>query len=134
MSVERTTAVKAPRRVLVIEDEPSVATFLRRALQRRGYEVVPADSGAGALKLLQAGDFEGIISDFRTPGGVNGADLHDWLTRNRPELVGRTIFVTGDTVSDETAALLERTGIPCVEKPFRVRELMAAVEEIIGRR
>jgi DNA-binding response OmpR family regulator len=133
MTAEHACDAKARPRVLVIEDEPSVATFMRTALQRRGYEVVPAESGAGGLKLLEAGDFQGIISDFRTPGGVNGADLHDWLTRNRPELVARTIFVTGDTVSEETAALLGRTGTPCVEKPFRVRELMAVVEEIIGR-
>lgn len=120
-------------RVLVIEDEPSVATFVQTALQRRGYEVVATSSAAGGLKLLASDNFQGVISDFRTPGGVNGADLHEWLRRNRPELAGRTIFITGDTVSDETAALLARTGTPCVEKPFRVQEFLAAVEKTIGK-
>src|SRR5208282_5493582 len=55
-------------RILVIEDEPSVAAFLRTALERRGYEVVPSPSAVGGLQMLVSGDFQGVISDFRTPG------------------------------------------------------------------
>jgi DNA-binding response OmpR family regulator len=120
-------------RILVIEDEPSVAAFLRTALERRGYEVVPSPSAVGGLQMLVSGDFQGVISDFRTPGGINGADLHDWLRRHKPELAARIIFITGDTASAETAALLARDGTPCVEKPFRVCELMDAVEKTIGK-
>jgi DNA-binding response OmpR family regulator len=87
-------------RILLIEDEPSVTAFLRTALERRGYEVVPSPSAAGGLRLLAAGDFQGVISDFRTPGGINGADVHDWLRRHRPELADHIIFITGDTASD----------------------------------
>jgi DNA-binding response OmpR family regulator len=117
----------------VVEDEPSVAAFLRTALERRGYEVVPSPSAAEGLQLLSCNDFHGVISDFRTPGGINGADLHDWLRRHRPELAARIIFITGDTASDETVALLAQAGTPCIEKPFRVHELMAAVEKTIGK-
>lgn len=120
-------------RILVIEDEPSVAAFLRAMLERRGYEVISSPTAAKGLQLLASGDFHGVISDFRTPGGVTGADVHDWLTRNRPELAGRIIFITGDTASDETIALLAHSGTPCVEKPFRVHQLMDAVERTIGK-
>jgi DNA-binding response OmpR family regulator len=120
-------------RILVVEDEPSVAAFLYNALERRGYEVVPSPSAAEGLQLLASIDFCGVISDFRTPGGINGADLHDWVCRHRPELARRIIFITGDTASDETIALLARAGTPCVVKPFRVHELMAAVEKTIGK-
>jgi DNA-binding response OmpR family regulator len=126
------TATARPR-ILVIEDEPSVAAFLRTALERRGYEVVPSASASGGLQLLASNSFHGVISDFRTPGGINGADLHDWLRRHRPELAARIIFITGDTASAETVALLAQSGTPCVEKPFRVHELIAAVEKIIGK-
>jgi len=120
-------------RILLIEDEPSVAAFLRSALERRGYEVVPSSSAASGVQLLASSDFDGIISDFRTPGGMNGADVHDWLRRNRPEMANRIIFITGDTASDETLTLLAQAGTPCVEKPFRVQQLMAAVEKTIGK-
>ncbi|MFZ0617810.1 MAG: response regulator [Candidatus Acidiferrales bacterium] len=127
------TSPAARTRILLIEDEASVAAFLRVALERRGYEVVPAGSAAEGLEKLAAEEFGGVISDFRTPGRMTGADVHDWLLNNRPELSARIIFITGDTASDETLTLLARSGTPCVEKPFRVHQLMDAVEKTIGR-
>jgi len=120
-------------RILVIEDEPSVAAFLRTALERHGYEVVASRSAADGLRLLASANFGGVISDFRTPGGINGADVQDWLRRHRPELAAKMIFVTGDTASGETVSLLAQAGTPCVEKPFRLHQLMAAVEKTIGK-
>jgi CheY-like chemotaxis protein len=122
----------AQKPILVIEDEPSVAAFVRTALERKGYSVLTADSGASALDLLRDGDYFGVISDMRTPGGVDGADVHDWLRDHRPELHARLIFITGDIVNEETAATLRRTGAPHLEKPFRVRQLLDAVEKTMG--
>ena len=119
--------------ILLIEDEPSVAAFLQTALERHGYEIMLSASASEGLQMLAANDFRGIISDFRTPGGVTGADVHDWLRRHRPELAARIIFITGDTASAETVALLAQAEIPCIEKPFRVQQLMAAVEKTIGK-
>jgi DNA-binding NtrC family response regulator len=127
------TAAVAHERILLIEDEPSVAAFLRTALERRGYKITSSASAADGLQLLATGDFRGVISDFRTPGGITGADVHDWLLRHRPELASRIIFITGDTASAETVALLAQNGTPCVEKPFRVQQLIDAVEKTIGK-
>jgi DNA-binding response OmpR family regulator len=127
------SAPKAHARILVIEDEPSVAAFLRTALGRHGYEVTSSSSAVEGLRLLALHDFRGVISDFRTPGGITGSDVHDWLVRHRPEMASRIIFITGDTASDETIALLALAGTPCVEKPFRVQQLMEAVEKTIGK-
>ena len=85
------------------------------------------------LQLLASTDFRGVISDFRTPGGINGTDVRDWLLRHRPNLANRIIFITGDTASPETISLLAQAGTPCVEKPFRVHQLMAAVEKAMGK-
>ena len=82
--------------VLLIEDEPSVMACVRAALERGGYSVVCCPSGVEALDLLRSGTFLGIISDMRTPGGVNGADVHAWLTEHRPELSSRLVFITRD--------------------------------------
>ena len=131
-TVPDTVAAERPR-ILLIEDEPAVAAFLRTALERAGYTVVPSSSAARGLQLLAAGRFYGVISDIRTPGSINGADVHDWLRRHRPELATRIIFITGDTASDETLALLAQAGTPCIEKPFRVHQFMATVEKMIGK-
>ncbi len=119
--------------LLVIEDEPPVMAFLSAALERYGYRMVPASSGAEGLRLLAQGDYLGVISDMRTPGGVNGADVHAWIAKNRPQLAARVVFITGDTVNEETLAILRQTGAPCVEKPFRVQQLMAVVQKIFGK-
>jgi two-component system, OmpR family, response regulator len=118
--------------LLIIEDEPAVQVFLRTALERDGFRTVMAASGTEGLRLLQQQSFSGVISDMRTPGGVNGGDVHTWLSSNRPELVARMLFITGDIVNEETTEILKRTGVPCIEKPFRVQELLAAVKQVIG--
>jgi DNA-binding response OmpR family regulator len=133
MNIPAVAGIPPRARILLIEDEPSVSAFLRIALERWGYEVVHSTSAADGLQWLASQDFSGIISDFRTPGGITGADVHDWLARHRPELASRIVFITGDTASDETLTLLAHAGTPCVTKPFRVHDLQAAVEKTIGK-
>ena len=123
----------APMPVLLIEDEPAVMAYVQAALERSGYPVVCCESGVDALRLLENGEFLGIVSDMRTPGGVDGAQVHAWIAQHRPDLVSRIVFITGDIANEETVATLHQTGAPCVEKPFRVHQLMAAVEKTIGR-
>ncbi len=119
--------------VLLVEDEPAVMALVRSVLEGQGYTVVPTESGAEALRLLAQGNFHGVVSDMRTPGGVDGAQVYAWIAANRPELASRLVFITGDIANEETAATLRRTGAPCVEKPFRVREFISVVQQTIGR-
>ena len=118
--------------VLLIEDEPAVMAYVRAALERNGYQVVTADSGAAALSLLATGDFQGVVSDMRTPGGVDGAQVHAWMVIHRPELAARLVFITGDIANEETVAILRKTGAPCLEKPFRVQQFISVVETTMG--
>lgn len=119
--------------VLLIEDDPPVMAYVRAVLERSGYTVVCTESGAEGLRLLQSGDFLGVVSDMRTPGGVDGADVHAWVARYRPELAERLVFITGDIANEETVATLRKTGAPCVEKPFRVQQFISVVEKTIGK-
>jgi CheY-like chemotaxis protein len=119
--------------VLLIEDEPAVMALVRAVLEGHGYSVVPSESGADALRLLADGNFHGVISDMRTPGGVDGAQVYAWIATHRPELASRLVFITGDIANEETAATLRRTGAPCVEKPFRVHDFISVVEQTMGR-
>ncbi len=119
--------------ILIVEDEPAVMDFMRAALERNGYATVAAASGVKALELLAGGKYLGVITDMRTPGGVSGADVHAWITAHRSDLATRVIFVTGDTVNETSAAVLQHTGAPFVEKPFRVQQLIAMVEKTFGK-
>jgi CheY-like chemotaxis protein len=126
-----TLSARAP--VLLIEDEPAVMALVRAVLEGHGYTVVPTESGAEALRILESGEFYGVVSDMRTPGGVDGAQVYAWIAATRPELARRLVFITGDIANEETAATLRRTGAPCVEKPFRVHEFIAVIEQTMGR-
>ena len=119
--------------VLLIEDEPAVMAYVRAALERSGYSVVCTESGVDGLRLLESGKFLGVVSDMRTPGGVDGAQVHAWIADHRPELASKVVFVTGDIANEETAATLRKTGAPCLEKPFRVQQFISIVEQTMGR-
>jgi DNA-binding NtrC family response regulator len=119
--------------VLLIEDEPGVMAYVRAALERSGYSVVTTESAADGLEILKSGAFLGVVSDMRTPGGVDGADVHAWLVKNRPELSTKIVFITGDIANDETVATLRQTGAPCVEKPFRVQQFISVVQNTMGK-
>ena len=129
------TSTARPRSlpVLLIEDEPAVMSYVRAVLERSGYSVVCSESGRDALRALESGSFLGIVSDMRTPGGVSGADVHDWIRLRRPELASRLVFITGDIANDDTAETLRRTGAPCVEKPFRVQQFISVIEKTMGK-
>ena len=131
MSAHPAWSTKPP--ILLIEDEPSVIAFLHAALERRGYAVVDAASGEEGLKRLSKGRYAGVISDIRMPGSVNGAEVHDWVQKNRPELKSRIILISGDTANSETQTFLAQSGTPCIEKPFRVQQLIATVEKTFGK-
>jgi CheY-like chemotaxis protein len=128
-----TPSSTAPPPILLIEDEPSVTAFLRAALERHGYAVANASSGAQGLDMLNGGKYSGVISDIRMPGAINGAEVHAWIQKNRPELCARIILISGDTANSDTQAFLARSGTPCIEKPFRVQQLMTIVEKTFGK-
>jgi DNA-binding response OmpR family regulator len=104
--------------VLVIEDEVGVMAYVRATLERSGYAVVCASSGEEGIQQLETGNFLGV---------------HAWISRNRPDLASRIVFITGDIANEETVATLRRTGAPCVEKPFRVQQFIDVVEKTIGK-
>lgn len=122
-----------PLPVLLIEDEPAVMAYVQAALERSGYPVVCCESGVDALHLLETGTFLGVVSDMRTPGGVDGGQVHAWIAQHRPDLANRLVFITGDIANEETVATLRETGAPCVEKPFRVQQFIDVISKTFGR-
>ena len=119
--------------VLLIEDEPSIMSLVTATLERNGYDVVCIESGAEALRLLEKGEFLGVISDMRTPGGVDGAQVHTWISANRPDLENKVVIITGDYANEDTVSTLRKIGALYLEKPFRVQDLISAVEKTMGK-
>ncbi|HEX8579330.1 MAG TPA: ATP-binding protein [Allosphingosinicella sp.] len=114
---------------LVVEDEPEVAEVLGLFASRAGYEVEIAGNGIEATALLRARDFDVILSDLRMPQ-FDGPALHDWIAGEKPHLLGRIGFVTGDTLGQTAAGFIARTGCPVLEKPFTGKAVRALLEQL----
>jgi signal transduction histidine kinase len=132
-----TGASVRPSTVLLIDDEAAVRMALRRWFERQGWSVDEAVDGAQALALLLAAPSEEtyglVLCDLRMPG-MSGIELHARLTDQRPGVLNRFIYATGDTASPETAAFLARMDRPVLEKPFELSQLAAVVEATAGVR
>ena len=110
----------AAPRALIVDDELPVRRLLVRLLQRRGFEVVEADSGAAALAIAGGATLSLVLCDVRMPG-MNGVDLYRELSRKDPKL-GRTfVFITGDKSALEIEEALRN--VPTLEKPFTAADL-----------
>ena len=115
--------------VLIVDDEATIRIALRRFLERLGWDVDEAMDGESALVMLLASGREGgdpgyhaVICDLRMPG-LDGVGLHARLQRERPDLLNRIIFVTGDLASDDVALFLESTWCIVLQKPFEFAQL-----------
>ena len=115
--------------ILIVDDEPSVIRGLTRLLRRDGHTVDAAPNGQIALARLQERAYDLILSDLRMPE-LDGSGLYQALEQH-PELRQRFVFLTGDTVSHETMAFFEQTGVRWLTKPFRAAEVRRAIQQIL---
>jgi CheY-like chemotaxis protein len=130
-------ASSAPPRVLIVDDEATIRTALRRFFARIGWDVDEAGDGGRALELIAAAErdttraaYALVVSDLRMPG-VSGIELHDHLARDRPDILARVIFCTGDVVSQEVALFLRSTARPVLQKPFDLMLLRREAELVL---
>lgn len=122
----------ARRHILVVDDEDAVRKLLDATLSELGFQVDVAADGVGALRLLERHEFayDVVLADLRMPG-LGGAELYQHIAEKSPSLGRRVVFITGDTVSSDTRAFLERTGLQTVAKPFRASDLQHALAHAI---
>jgi DNA-binding NtrC family response regulator len=124
------------RSVLLVDDEATLRSALRRYFERRGWCVVEAADGEQARALLLdgaivGGGFTVVITDMRMPR-LSGMSLHDLVSAIDPIVGSRFIFSSGDMSDDEAVAFIARTGCPVIEKPFALASLLDTVERIVA--
>lgn len=117
-------------RVLLTEDDLSVRTFVRRALQLDGHDVVEAEDGAEALALLATDDFhcDLIVSDITMPE-VDGITLACLAKTQRPDLL--IILMTGFFNERERADHLDGIVLEILSKPFGLSDIRRAVSHAV---
>ncbi len=124
---------RAGARILVVDDEPGVRGLLEKALSSDGHVVESVSDGTTALARILSGGHDIVMLDIRMPG-MSGVDVHERVSRERPQLARRIVLMTGDVMAAETRAFVERTGARCITKPFDVRTILGVVRDIIRER
>ncbi|MDI6789473.1 MAG: response regulator [Thermodesulfobacteriota bacterium] len=112
--------------ILVIDDEESISLLLSELLEGK-YEVARVSNGHEALKVMANKEFDLIISDIKMPG-MDGMEFFKWIEANKPLYKRKIVFTTGITFDAEVHAFLESTKNSYLTKPFKIAQLMEAVE------
>jgi signal transduction histidine kinase len=115
-------------RVLVVDDEPMIATAIGRTLCFE-HEVVVSPDAADALERILSGErFDVVLCDLMMPQ-MTGMDLHAALSANAPDQAERMVFLSGGAFTAAARAFLDEVPNQRLEKPFDTRQLSALVND-----
>jgi len=118
-------------RILIVEDEADFSRTLEKHLRRLNYEVLGvATSGNEALRLVEAGRPDLVLSDISILGGLDGFELAEqiWKRFQLP-----VVFLTGHADPETIERVRQSQAFGYLSKPFRAGELKAAIEQALVR-
>ena len=116
------------RRVLVIDDEPALATMIRRILDRECDVDVTIDAREGLERLAGPETYDVVLCDLMMPN-MTGMDLFAEVARRQPGLERRFVFMTGGAFTPRATEFLAQVKNRRLEKPFETSVLKATVAQ-----
>jgi two-component system response regulator PilR (NtrC family) len=119
------------KRILVVDDEPSMREMLGIMLRKEGFEVLAAESRSQAATILGQGPVEMIITDVRLPDG-DGLEILRHVKAASPETV--VIVMTAFGSHEMNVAAMRLGADAYLTKPFDVEELKLVARRVIDRR
>jgi DNA-binding response OmpR family regulator len=118
-------------RILVIDDDINIREMLKECLERAEYEVLVASDGKAALKLHSANPVDLIITDIVMPE-KDGLEIIMEFRRRFPAVKVIAISGGGKIGANEYLNIAKGLGVTkTFSKPFELRELLAAVRELL---
>jgi CheY-like chemotaxis protein len=121
-------------RILVVDDEASVRSALRKLLERGGFDVREAASGKAALETIATDSgIEAVVSDVLMPE-LNGVEFYDRLVAESPHLSRRFVFLTGAASDSAVHVPLEQRGVPLLHKLDDPQLVVDAVRLLLLKR
>ncbi|MGH1518465.1 response regulator transcription factor [Chryseobacterium sp. JK1] len=118
------------KKIILIEDETSVVSFIKKGLQESGYEVSVAFDGRTGVQLVQGNDFDLVILDIMLPE-MNGLDVCKEIRKTNQSVP--ILFLTALGTSENIVLGLESGGDDYLVKPFKFIELVARVKSLLRR-
>ena len=117
--------------ILLVEDDEDIRTLVTATLGDMNYQIIPANDGPSALKILR-GDrhIDLLFTDVVMPGGMSGLQLAEQARIRRPDL---PILLTSGYNEEFVGAGPPRgANFPLIRKPFRRRELSRAIAKLLN--
>lgn len=114
-------------KILIVDDEKGMRDFLSFELGSRGYSVSVAATGAEALSLLAATEFQLVISDIKMPG-ISGLELMEVTKKSFPDV--EFIISTGYATIDAAVEAMKKGAYDFIEKPFNIAALLALLVKV----
>ena len=114
----------AKPRVLIVDDNVELLTFMATALDAPDREVLTAETGEHALEISRHSKIDVALVDYMLPD-LDGVKLSSLLKAERPML--QAIIMTGAQLSSEDEDRFAREGLPVLQKPFPVEDAVEAV-------
>jgi two-component system, cell cycle response regulator CpdR len=115
-------------RILLAEDDEAMRSYLARALERAGYDVVAVDDGTAALPWLERERFDLLLSDIVMPE-MDGIELAQRCAEIAPGT--KVIFITG-FAAVTLRATREAPQARVLSKPFHLRDIVLEVQRVFG--
>ncbi len=117
-------------RILVIEDDEPVRNLIASVLRKSGYVVFEAVTGRQALDIFEKenGELDLVFSDFILPD-MSGLDLFKELKLKKPDI--KVVLGSGYTDDRIDLKSLREKGIPFIQKPYKIKELVKQVRELL---
>jgi signal transduction histidine kinase/ActR/RegA family two-component response regulator len=131
-ALELAEAQQAPAeraRILVVDDDDDVRMVAAAMIEEIGYEVVATESGAAALRAMEADRFSLLVTDVAMPG-MSGVELARQARRIAPEMP--VIFASG--YADVQTFGAELAHEPLLKKPYRISEVAARIGAVLSER
>ena len=121
------------RNVLIVDDEPAIRNILARIISGKGHQTHTVPNGKAALAELDKKVYDLLIVDLKM-FGLSGKKLYETLNKEQPDIANKIIFITGDTMTEETNDFLASSGRPYLAKPFSPDEIIDMVEKELAAR
>lgn len=120
--------------ILLLDHDESVLEAVSTFLRGRDHRVHAARNLKEARALLEQQDVDLIVADFQLADSTNGGGLESWLARHKPVLSQKLIWMCAVAPAVEAAERIGQSKLRILQKPFKVSELLAAVDELLLNR
>ena len=117
-------------KIIVVDDDETVRTYISRALTNEGYLIDSASTAREALDKIRNNRYSLILLDIKMPD-MDGKELYNKITEIATSIARRIVFITGDIMGSDTQKFFEDTQASYITKPFDSGQLKEIINLLV---